>query len=73
MIAWPLRQPRHPPRIRVAHWIGAVAIRALVVSGTAIQLALPLTVDEAVERIDGIGQDRGSLLAGFDLSWYAGS
>ena len=27
---------------------------------------------EAVERVDGIGHGRGSLLAGFGFSWYAG-
>lgn len=41
MTARPFRQARHPLWIRLTHWIGAGAMLALTVSGTAILLALP--------------------------------
>lgn len=37
----PEAAPRHPVWVRLSHWVGAGAFLALVVSGTAILLALP--------------------------------
>lgn len=41
MTARPFRQVRHPLWVRLTHWTGAFAMLALMVSGTAILLALP--------------------------------